>query len=54
MVEDKMHGVMEKIESFYFSEGDDSGEAMFNAFAHKYASHFEKDCSAVDGENKLE
>ena len=50
----KMQEVMEKVESFYFDEGEDSGEQMFNRFAEKYAAIFEKDCDATTMENKLE
>lgn len=33
---------MAKIESFYFDDSEDSGEAMFNKFAEKYAHLFEE------------
>ena len=45
---------MTKIEEFYFSEGEDSGEALFMKFADKYAKLFEEECSATETENKLE
>lgn len=47
-------GVMEKIESFYFEDGPDSGEAIFNVFAAKHAHLFEDDFDATGAENKLE
>ncbi len=31
---------MNKIESFYFSDGEDSGEAIFNKFAEKHSALF--------------
>jgi hypothetical protein len=46
--------VMSKIETFYFADGDDSGEAIFKAFASKHAHLFEDDCDALGSENKLE
>lgn len=46
--------VMSKIESFYFSDGEDSGEALFKAFASKHAVLFEENCDALGTENKLE
>ena len=46
--------VMEKIESFYFEDGADSGEAIFNAWAAKHADKFDDDFDAQGGENKLE
>ena len=45
---------MEKIEKFYFEDGDESGEAVFNKFAEKYADKFDDDFDATGGENKLE
>ena len=45
---------MERIESFYFEDGPESGEAIFNTFAAKYAHLFEEDFDAVGAENKLE
>ena len=53
-VEDKILDVMQKIEAFYFDEGEDSGEQMFNKFAAKYAQLFDTDCDAQLTENKLE
>ena len=47
--------VMEKIEDFYFGEGEESGEAMFKAFADKHAHHFKNhDPSNESAEHKLE
>jgi len=54
MEEDNIAKVMDKIESFYFDDSEDSGEAMFNKFAVKYAHLFDEDCNAVESENKLE
>ena len=45
---------MSKIESFYFANGEDSGEAIFKAFAAKHAKLFEDGCDALGTENKLE
>jgi hypothetical protein len=45
---------MSKIETFYFADGEDSGEAIFKAFASKHAHLFEDDCDALGSENKLE
>ena len=47
--------VMEKIEEFYFGEGEDSGEAMFKAFANKHAHYFKgHDAGDEKAEHKLE
>ena len=55
MAEDaQLQEVMEKIEDFYFSDGDDSGEAVFNRFASKHSNLFDEGCDAVENENKLE
>ena len=51
---EKVGEVMEKIENFYFDEGDDSGEQIFNRFAEKYAHMFDEGCNAEANENKLE
>ena len=45
---------MEKIEEFYFGDGADSGEVVFNAFAAKHANLFTQECDAIESENKLE
>ena len=45
---------MDRIEEFYFSDGEDSGEAIFNRFAEKHAELFDAGFNAQDGENKLE
>ncbi len=52
--EDKIAQVMEKVEEFYFGDGEDTGEAIFNKFAAKYAHLFDAECDAVESENKLE
>lgn len=39
--------VMNAIENFYFDDGPESGEAIFNAFAAKHAALFEEDCEAI-------
>ena len=39
--------VMNAIENFYFDDGPESGEAIFNAFAAKHAALFEVDCEAI-------
>ena len=46
--------VMNAIENFYFDDGPESGEAIFNAFAAKHAALFSDNCDAVETENKLE
>ena len=46
--------VMARVESFYFEDGEESGEAIFNAFAVKHAALFEDNCDALGSENKLE
>ena len=45
---------MQKIEEFYFSEGEDSGEVIFNKFAAKHADKFDEGFQATEGESKLE
>ncbi len=45
---------MENIEQFYFDDGENSGEAIFNKWAAKHASKFDEDFDAEGGENKLE
>lgn len=45
---------MSKIEEFYFSDSEESGEAIFKAFATKHAALFEDGCDALGTENKLE
>ena len=39
---DKIQEVMDKLEEFYFGDGEDCGEQMFKAFASKKA-HLYKD-----------
>ena len=45
---------MSKIEEFYFSDSEESGEAIFKAFATKHAALFEDGCDAPGPEHKLE
>mmetsp|Transcript_11717 Transcript_11717/g.8160 ORF Transcript_11717/g.8160 Transcript_11717/m.8160 type:complete len:83 (+) Transcript_11717:60-308(+) len=45
---------MEKIEHFYFEDGADCGEVIFNKFAEKHEKLFEEEFDAESGENKLE
>ena len=45
--------VMNKIESFYFDEGENSGEAIFNRFAAKHEALFDSEFDAEGGDNKL-
>ena len=52
--EDKLSVVMEKLEEFYFGDGEESGEKVFNRFAAKHAHLFDNDCDATASENKLE
>lgn len=52
--DEKLSQVMEKIEEFYFSDGEESGEAVFNKFAAKHAHLFQEGCDATESENKLE
>ncbi len=54
MAEDKLSQVMEKIEEFYFGDGPESGEIIFNAFAEKHSALFAAECDAIESENKLE
>ena len=51
---DKIEKVMRKIEEFYFDEGEDSGEEIFNRFAEQHAHKFKEGCNANEDENKLE
>ena len=45
---------MARVEAFYFENGPESGEAIFEAFASKHAALFEENCDALQSENKLE
>jgi hypothetical protein len=45
--------VMASIENFYFSDGPESGEAIFNKFAEKHQHLFADDCDILT-EQKLE
>ena len=51
---DKLTEVMDKVEEFYFNDGEESGEAIFNKFAAQHAHLFDGDCDAIGQENKLE
>jgi len=44
---------MASIENFYFSDGPESGEALFNSFAAKHHHLFSDDCD-IATEQKLE
>ena len=46
--------VMDKIEDFYFGEGDTGGEAIFKKFAAEKHAVFDMDCDAELTENKIE
>ena len=39
---------MEKIEAWYFEDGEEGGEAVFHKFAKKHAKLFDKDCDAEE------
>ncbi len=52
--QEKVQEAMQKIEAFYFDEGEDSGEQIFNRFAEKHAHLFEDKFKAGEAENKLE
>lgn len=54
MDDDKLQEIMQKIEEFYFEDGEESGEAIFNRFAEKHAHLFEAGFEAREAENKLE
>jgi hypothetical protein len=54
MDEEKLREVMQRVEEFYFEDGEDSGEEIFNRFAEKYAHLFEEGLHAHEVENKLE
>ena len=45
---------MDKIEEFYFGDGEQGGEALFNKFATEKHEVFEADCDAEGAENKIE
>ena len=45
---------MEKVEKFYFEDGEASGEQIFMTFAGKHHHLFDEDCDAEVQENKLE
>ena len=51
---DKLTSVMDKIEEFYFGDGDESGEKMFKAFAEKHKEKFEVPEDAESMEHKVE
>ena len=46
--------VMAAVESFYFDDGEDCGEKIFNEFAEQHHELFEDNCDAEEMENKLE
>ena len=47
--------VMGELETFWMSDAEDAGEAIFNKFAEKYADKFDGDYDAPqDNDNKLE
>ena len=46
--------VMSKIEEFYFSDGDDGGEALFKKFAAEKHQVFDAQFLAEGGENQME
>ena len=52
--EEIVQKVMGKIEEFYFEDGPQSGEVIFNDFASKHEALFAEECDAVGMENKLE
>ena len=52
--EEQVQQIMSDIENFYFSDGEESGEAIFNRFAEKHHHMFEDGCDAEKMENKLE
>ena len=47
MADDKIAQVMEKVEEFYFGDGEENGEVIFNKFAAKHAAMFDAECDAV-------
>jgi len=49
-----MSTAMSRIESFYFEDGEEAGETLFNRFASKYSQLFSASSSAEGEENKLE
>ena len=51
---DLIDRVMDKIENFYFGEGEDGGEQIFYKFAAEHHSVFEEDCDPENTENKVE
>ena len=46
--------VMDKIENFYFNDGEEGGEALFFKFADEKHSVFPDDVDAEGQENKIE
>ena len=54
MSDDKMTAVMDKIEQFYFGDGDDCGEAMFKKFAEENKEVFKEGVEEEGTEHKLE
>ena len=45
---------MEKIEEFYFADGDEGGEALFYKFASEKHESFDATFLKEGGENKME
>ena len=54
MSQEVIEKVMDKIEDFYFGEGETGGEHLFNQFAEKHHALFDEGCDAEATENKLE
>lgn len=50
----RMSAAMSRIETFYFEDGEEAGETLFNRFAGKHAHLFHASSSAEGEENKLE
>ena len=46
--------VLDKIEDFYFEEGENSGKALFAAFASEHHEVFEDNVNSQEMEQKLE
>ena len=46
--------VLDKVEDFYYEEGENSGQALFAGFASQHHEQFVEDCNAQEQENKPE
>ena len=46
--------VLDKIEDFYYEDGENNGQRIFAEFAAQHHEAFDDECSAEDGENKPE